>query len=184
MANNSFYTLFLELLREIFDSEQRQIEAFPDLIKATAHSKLRDALKEHLQESKEQLGRLKKIFSALNENPLGAPAKNIQDLLQDCRDVTKKDLSNSVKDAYLIISLQKVDHYEIACYGSARAIARHLSSSSSTERVDFDDIADNLQLCVDEERDNDERLTEIAEGGFFTLGINEEAEKEEPTKKR
>lgn len=179
MAYESFYTMFLALLRDIFDMEVQQIEVLPLLIKSSSHPKLKESFELHLEESKNQLERLKAIYKTLNENPAGPKSKPIQDLIQETQQLLSQELSPPVKDAYLIITWQKIEHYEIASYGSARAIARHLNNVSLKKRVDFDDIADTLQQSLDEEGDMDEKLTEVAEGGFFTSGINDEAEKTE-----
>jgi len=89
------------------------------------------------------------------------------------------DPNLAVKDASIIIACQKIEHYEIASYGSARTLARHLSDAAVDDRIDFDEIADILQQTLDEESAADEQLTDIAEGGFFSSGINEEAERDE-----
>jgi len=182
MAHESFYTMFVELLCDMFDMETQQIEALPRLIQSSSHPKLKEAFEIHLEESKNHLEKLKGIFKTLNENPAGAKSKPIQDIIQDVQQLINRDLSPSVKDAYLIVLWQKIEHYEITSYGSTRAIARHLNNLSLKKRVDFDDIADILQQSLDEEADMDEKLTEIAEGGFFTSGINDEAEKTEQEK--
>jgi ferritin-like metal-binding protein YciE len=118
----------------------------------------------------------------LNENPTGKKCPGMQGLLDEGKEVIRQAGSAAVKDAHLIIAAQKVEHYEIAAYGSARAIARHLSDIEYNDRVDFDEIADLLQESLDEEANADEKLTEIAEGSFFTTGINEEAEREEESR--
>lgn len=169
----SFFTMFLDLLRDIYDAENQIVEALPKAIQAASHAELKDAFSQHLDETKNQVERLKKIFKMLNENPTGTRCEGMQGLLEECQEVLQKNFSPAAKDACLIIACQKVEHYEIASYGSARTLARHLNTSG----INFDEIADMLQETLDEESDADEKLTEIAEGGFFTQGINAEAEK-------
>lgn len=179
MTLHPFYALFLDLLRELFDEENQTAQFFPKAIQAASHHELKEALSEHLEATKDHLVRLKKIFKLLNENPTGHGCKPIQGLLQQGEEAFKKNESGAVKDARLIILCQKIEHYEIAGYGSARAIALHLSDAGIDDRIDFDEIAVLLQRSLDEESASDENLTDIAEGGFFTQGINEEAEREE-----
>lgn len=177
MAQHPFYSLFLDLLRDLFDEENQTVQFLPKAIQAASHQELKEALAEHLEATKNQVARLKKIFKTLNENPTGIVCKPIQDLLSQAEEAIKKNESPAVQDAGLIIACQKIEHYEIAGYGSVRAIARHLSDAGIDDRMDFDEMADMLQQSLDEECAADEYLTDIAEGGFFTQGINEEAER-------
>lgn len=179
MKQNAFYGLFLDLLKDLFDAENQIIQNLPKGIQSVSHKELKDALSQHLDETKTQLERLKQIFKMLNDNPTGTTCKPIQDLFANGEEVLRKYTSPAVRDASFIIACQKIEHYEIATYGSARAIARHLDDAGIDERIDFNAIADLLQESLDEESSADETLTDIAEGGFFTQGINEEAEKEE-----
>jgi ferritin-like metal-binding protein YciE len=182
MKQGPFYTLFIDLLKDLFDAENQIVEALPKLIQASSHAELKDAFAQHLDETNNQIQRLKTIFKMLNENPTGKKCPGMQGLLDEGKEVIRQAGSAAVKDAHLIIAAQKVEHYEIAAYGSARAIARHLSDIEYNDRVDFDEIADLLQESLDEEANADEKLTEIAEGSFFTTGINEEAEREEESR--
>lgn len=175
----SFFELFVNLLRDIFDAENQIVEALPKVIQTVSHNDLKQALSQHLEETKNQVQRLKKIFKTLNENPTGEGCQAMRGLIQELNKIIQISASPAVKDAGIIIGAQKIEHYEISCYGSARALARHLNNTNVNERVDFDEIADTLQASLDEESDADDKLTEIAEGGFFTRGINEEAEKEQ-----
>jgi ferritin-like metal-binding protein YciE len=179
MKQSAFYDMFLDLLKDLFDAENQIIQNLPKVIQASHHSELKEALSQHLDETKNQVQRLKKIFKTLNENPTGKTCKAMQGLFAEGEEIIKKTQPTAVKDACLIIACQKVEHYEIAGYGSARSIARHLNDAGIDDRIDFDEIADLLQQSLDEESAADEKLTDIAEGGFFTQGINEEAEKEE-----
>jgi ferritin-like metal-binding protein YciE len=184
MAQRTFYHMFLDLLRDIFDAEQQIVQYFPKLIQAVTNVELRNALNEDLDEAKSQLERLKSIFKSLNENPTGKTCLAMQGLLAEFDKLIGQEETAAVKDADLIICCQKIKHYEIASYGSARSIARHLKEANVNDRVDFDDIADFLQQSLDEEISADEELTDIAEGGFFTRGINDEAEEQEAQLKR
>lgn len=177
MQKNTFYNLFLDLLRDAFSAENQILEALPKAITSSTNKDLKMALSAHLDETKNQVTRLKKIFKTLNENPTGEHCVAMEGLLQECQNAIGQNTDPVVRDAAIIIACQKVEHYEIAAYGSARTISRHLNDVKINERIDFDEIADILQQTLDEESAADEKLTEVAEGGFFTLGVNEEAEK-------
>ncbi len=176
MSQNAFYDMFLDLLRNIFDSENQIVENLPKAIQGVSNTELKDALSQHLDETKNQVQRLKKIFKTLNENPTGKTCKAMHELLEEVGEAINKNEPPTIKDADIIICCQKVEHYEITSYGSARAIARHLNDAKISDRVDFDEIADMLQQTLDEESAADEKLTDIAEGGFFSQGINDLAE--------
>lgn len=182
-ANVSFYDMFVELLRDMFDAENQIVEALPKMVQASSHPELKEAFSQHLEETKNQVQRLKKIFKSLNENPTGKSCQAMKGLIDEGKEAIEQQATGAVKDACLIVAAQKIEHYEIASYGSARAIARHLNDSQTNDRIDFDEIADILQVTLDEEGDANEKLTDIAEGGFFTTGINEEAENEELRKR-
>lgn len=181
MKQNALYEAFLDLLKDLFDAENQIVQKLPKVIQGASNADLKEALSQHLDETKNQVQRLKKIFKMLNENPTGTTCKGIQALFEEGEDEMKKNLPPAVKDAILIIACQKVEHYEIASYGSARTLARHLNQTGLDDRIDFDEIADILQQTLDEESAADEKLTDIAEGGFFSSGVNEEAEKEPRT---
>lgn len=177
MTKNAFFELFVDILRDTFDAENQIVHALPKAIQAASHVELKEALSSHLEETKNQVERLKRIFKMINENPTGQKCEAMHGLLKECEEMASKKTAAAVKDAGIIVACQKVEHYEISTYGSARTIARHLSDAKVNERIDFDEIADILQQSLDEESDADEKLTEVAEGGFFAQGINAEAEK-------
>ena len=178
MKPTAFYEFFIELLRDIFSAEAQIVEALPRAINNAKNADLKQALSKHLQETKGQVERLKTIFKTLNENPAGKFCDGMKGILSEVEEVLQKNYAGNVQDVALIVACQKVEHYEISNYGSARALARHLSDSNTSDRIDFDEIADLLQDSLDEESAADEKLTDIAEGGFFTVGLNDKAEQE------
>lgn len=182
MAENSFYKMFVDQLRDLFDAENQIVQNLPSVIQSASHKELKEALSQHLDETKNQVQRLKKIFKTLNENPTGKTCQAMTSLLAEGKEAVEKNVSSAVKDACLIIGCQKIEHYEISTYGSARALAHHLNDAATDDRVDYDEIADLLQQSLDEEVSADETLTDLAEGGFFSQGINEEAQKLEESK--
>jgi ferritin-like metal-binding protein YciE len=178
MKQNALFDVFLDLLKDLFDAENQIVQNLPKIIQAASSADLKNALSQHLDETKNQVQRLKQIFKMLNENPTGTTCVGMQALFEEGEQELKQDLPPAVKDACIIIACQKVEHYEISSYGSARTLAHHLNNVGVDERIDFDEIADLLQQTLDEESAADEKLTDIAEGGFFSTGINEAAEKE------
>lgn len=178
MKQGSFYEVFLNLLKNLYDAKTQIIDIFPITLQSASHQELKDAFSSEFEEAKNQLQRLKKIFKLLNENPTGVNSLSIHGILHEAKEVIQNNFPPAVKDVAIIISAQKVAHDEIAGYGSARTLANHLSDAQVSNTIRFDEIADLLQETLDEIANADDRLTEIAEGGFFSTGINEEAQKQ------
>lgn len=164
MPQNAFKQLFFEELYDLYSAEKQIIAAFPDLINATSSSELKDAFEHHFEETKNQVKRLDQIFKMLNVTPENMTCKAMQGLIAEVKDYIKENLPAVVKDAALIGAAQKIEHYEIAGYGTARTFANLL---------DMDKVADLLQDTLDEEGSANKTLTSIAEGGFFVTGINQ-----------
>jgi ferritin-like metal-binding protein YciE len=127
---------------------------------------LRSAIEEHLKETREQVTRLDRIFEIVGRKPARDECQAMQGLLEEADEVISASGDRQVKDAVLIGALQRVEHYEIAGYGTARAFA---------EQLDLDDVADLLQESLDEESAADSKLTTLAEGGLFSSGVNTQA---------
>lgn len=166
MAILDFYDLFLEQLRDLFSAEKQLIEAMPYFKSISTNAELQEAIEQHFVETQGQVIRLENIFNDLGEDPAGEPCKAMEGLIQEGRLLVNKIDDPDVLDAAIIAALQRVEHYEIAGYGTARAFAR---------QIDRDNIAEILQETLDEEGEADKKLTSIAEGGFFSSGVNEEA---------
>lgn len=163
MQKNGFYQLFIDELRDLYSAENQLIQALPKMIQAATHEDLREAFQNHLEETKMQADRLRKIFNTLNENPSGENCEAMEGLIREADDLQKKDFPSIVRDAALISAAQRIEHYEIAAYGVAKTFAKHL---------DYSDIASMLKESLNEESSADKKLTSIAEGGFFSSGIN------------
>jgi len=141
MAQNPLFDVFVDLLKDLFSAENQIVENLPLVIKDVSNPDLKKALTHHLDETKQQVQRLKRIFKIMNENPTGTTCKGMQALFAEGEKLLKQDWPPAVKDASLIIACQKVEHYEISSYGSARTLARHLSDVGIDERIDFDEIS-------------------------------------------
>jgi ferritin-like metal-binding protein YciE len=147
--------LFVHELRDLYDAEQQLTKALPLLASAATSDQLLQAFEEHLEETKEQARRLEKIFQGLGESAEGKPCKAMAGLVAEARETLDVDADPDVLDAALIVAAQKVEHYEIAGYGSVRTFARVLN---------YSDAARLLETTLKEESRTDERLTQLAEG--------------------
>lgn len=160
MRLNSLHNAFVDELRDLYSAENQITKALPQMIEAASSDKLKQAFQEHLDVTKNQIDRLKLVFKQLNESPSGETCKAMQGLIEEGSEVVEKNGNAQVKDAVLIAAAQKIEHYEIAGYGTVRTYA---------EMLGFEDVADLLQETLDEESETDEKLTELSEE------INQEA---------
>lgn len=157
------HTLFVHELKDLYSAESQILEALPKMVEAANASELVEAFESHLEETKEHKARLEKIFESLEFSPTGEHCNGIEGLLEEGEEMIDKDAPDDVKDAGLIASAQRVEHYEMAGYGCARTFARLLG---------LDDIADTLQTTLDEEGDADAKLTRIAEASINREAVN------------
>jgi ferritin-like metal-binding protein YciE len=155
--------MFVDNLRDIYSAEEQLIEAMPKFLNAISTGELREKLKEHSNETKKQKDRLRKIFNDLNETPTGTLCEGMKGLLKECDRVINESNPGIVRDAILISALQKCEHYEIATYGALTTFAKHLELSK---------VQDSLHEILKEEWNADKVLTSVAEGSWFTNGIN------------
>ena len=168
MPQNAFYALFIEELQDLYSAENQIIQALPAMISAVSTPELKEALEKHFKETKNQVSRLDQIFSIFKENPQGKKCKAMEGLIEEAQGVLKSNFPAIVRDAAIIGAAQRIEHYEIAGYGVAKAFAKIL---------EYDKAVDLLQASQDEEGHADKTLTSIAEGGFFTAGVNQKAMK-------
>lgn len=162
----TFYRLFIDELRDIYNAENQLVKALPKLVKASSNKDLKAAFANHLEETKNQVVRLEKIFNKLNEKPEGETCEAMQGLIEEADEFSKKFDASATRDAAIIAAAQRVEHYEIAVYGTLRTFADELG---------HEDLAELLQETLDEEGNANKKLTSIAEGGVFKTGVNEEA---------
>jgi ferritin-like metal-binding protein YciE len=151
---NSLKDLFVEELQDLYNAENQLLKALPKMVKAASDETLKEAFEEHLEQTKGHVERLDQVFEQLGESPKGKKCKAMEGLIAEAAELIKEDGEAAVKDAGLIASAQRVEHYEIAGYGCVRTFASLLG---------FEDAAELLQATLDEEGDTDERLTEIAQ---------------------
>jgi len=154
MKLDSMSDLYVSELRDMYNGEKQLIKALPKMAKAASTEELRMAIEEHLQQTQNHVSRLETIFRSLDEKPGGETCEAMQGLVTEGEEVLKADGEDAVRDAGLIMAAQKVEHYEMATYGSLREFAHLLNR---------EDDADLLQQTLDEEKAADKRLNEIAE---------------------
>ena len=155
MSLETMQDLYLHELKDIYSAEKQILGALPKMAEKANHAALRRAFEEHVQVTEEQVRRLDTIFSELDQKPGGEKCKGMEGLLEEGKDLLKEDADPDVRDAALIAAAQRVEHYEIAAYGTARNYARELGFHKHVEL---------LQETLDEEGETDKRLTQLAEG--------------------
>lgn len=166
MQLSSLHNLYVEELKDIRDAEQQILKALPKMAQAASSPDLKKAFEGHLEQSREHLSRLDRIFKELGEGKNGTTCEAMAGLVKEGDEVIKAMGDAMVKDAALIAAAQRVEHYEMAVYGTVRTFARELG---------YDEAADLLQKTLDEEGAADKKLTKIAEGGLLSTGINQKA---------
>ena len=175
MKPNSLQELYVEQLKDLYDAEHQIIKALPKMIDEATSSDLKDAITEHLEITKTQATRLEKIFESSGEKAKGEKCKGMQGVIQEGSDLIREIEDGNVRDAAIIASAQRVEHYEMAGYGTARNYASLLED---------DNAAQLLQETLDEEKEADAKLTALAEDINVSAPIGNESEKRTSTRKR
>ena len=157
---NTLEDVFIEQLRDLYNAENQLIKALPKMAKAAHSTELKEGFEHHLEQTKEHANRLEKIFAELDEKPTGKTCKAMKGLVEEGAETIKENATPEAKDALLIAAAQRVEHYEMAGYGSVRTYAKLLG---------HDQAAETLQTTLDEETETDKTLTKLAES------INQEA---------
>lgn len=166
MGLKTFDDLLLDELSDLLSAENQIVKSLPKVEKGALNADLKKAFKNHLKETKNQVTRLKKIFKLLKKTPKKKVCKAMEGILKEAGEVLEHKGRSSVKDAALIGAAQRVEHYEIAAYGTAKAHAKLLN---------YQEIVDLLEETEDEESAADKKLTKIADGTFFSEGVNVKA---------
>lgn len=166
MKIRSLDELFEHELEDLLSAEQQLVEALPKMADAAGDASLKAAFKDHLKETRTHVTRLEKAFKKLGKEPKAHTCKGMQGLIKEGEDVMKNATEQAVLDASLIAAAQRVEHYEIAGYGTARAHAQALGHM---------ELVDLLQTTLDEEGAANKLLTQLAEGRMSFAGANEKA---------
>lgn len=154
MPIKSFQDLYVHELKDLYSAEKQITEALPKMAEASENPELRQAFAAHLKETEVQLERLGQIFSALGVNPGSKKCKAMEGLVEEGNEVIKSIPQGEIRDAALIAAAQRVEHYEMAGYGTVRTYAQLLGL---TEQRDL------LQQTLDEEGATDEKLNALSE---------------------
>ncbi len=146
--------LYTDMLKDLYSAEKQLVKALPKMAKNAQSPDLQRAFQEHLKQTEGHVERIERIFSDLEGSPRGKKCVGMEGLIEEGNELLQEDVEPDVLDAGLIAAAQKVEHYEIASYGTARAWA---------ERLGYDKAARLLQQTLDEESMANEKLTKIAE---------------------
>lgn len=152
--DSGLHELFLEELADIYSAEQQITKALPKMARGAESDELRMAFEEHLDQTQEQIARLDQVFRALGETQKRKTCKGMQGLLEEGEEMLQEHKGSPEVDAALIAAAQKVEHYEIAAYGTLCTWAQQMG---------HDEALELLKQNLDEEETTDEKLTEIAE---------------------
>jgi ferritin-like metal-binding protein YciE len=158
--------LWVDELKDLYHAEHQILKALPKMVKAAVDEELMTAFEEHLEQTRGHVERLERVFEQIDEAPKGKRCKGMEGIIAEGKEMLDLDLPDPLGDAALIAAAQRVEHYEIAAYGTVRTYAELLGES---------DAAALLEETLNEEKETDERLTVIAES------VNPEAEEPDGT---
>jgi len=171
MKENRLKHLLVEELKDLHDAENQLVKALPKMAKAASSEELRGAFEGHLEQTKGHMTRLEQIFQSLDESPKGKKCKGMQGLVKEGAGLIEEDPDPEELDAGLISAAQRVEHYEIAAYGCVRTYAELLGMKQAESL---------LSQTLQEEKETDERLTELSED-INLEAAGEEGEETEET---
>lgn len=161
----NLHDLYIHQLQDLYSAEEQILAALPKMIAKAQDSDLKAAFQEHEQETKKQFSRIANLLANHKTPAAGVTCQAIQGLIKES-DHLMSEIQGEAVDPGLIASAQRIEHYEMAAYGTAKQFAKSL---------DYDDDAKVLDETLDEESDANEKLTKIATGGLFQSGVNDEA---------
>lgn len=151
---NTLEDLYVDLLKDLYSAEKQLVRALPKMAKNAQSSDLQRAFQDHLKQTERQAERIERIFTEMGGSPRGKKCVGMEGLIEEGNELLQEKAEPEVLDAGLIAAAQKVEHYEISGYGTARAWA---------ERLGYDKAARLLQETLDEESMANEKLNQIAE---------------------
>jgi ferritin-like metal-binding protein YciE len=166
MNLGSLQDVFAEQLNDLRSAEQQLVNALPKMASAASSKELRSAFEEHLQQTRGHLERVDDVIATTGIATTGEECKGMKGLIAEGEQIISANGDPIAKDAALIAAAQRVEHYEIAAYGTVVTLA---------DTLDYDDAKDTLGQTLDEEETADKLLTKIATGGMFKAGVNDRA---------
>lgn len=149
----SMEDLFLHELKDIYHAEQQLVDALPKISEKISSSELKSTMEMHLEQTKDQVKRIEEVFDKIGESPSAEQCQAMKGLLEECFEILEQDTTPEVLDAALIAAQQKVEHYEIAAYGTLATWADEMQNK---------EISELLGKNLEEEKQADEKLTRIA----------------------
>jgi ferritin-like metal-binding protein YciE len=164
MKLDTLQKLYTDELRDLYNAEGQLLKALPKMAKAASSEELKDAFEKHLEQTKSHVERLEQVFEELGEKPKGKTCRAMKGLVEEGSEILEQDGEESVLDAGIIVAAQKVEHYEIAGYGSVRTFAHLLGQNKAAEL---------LQTTLDEESETNELLNRLAESIINPEAIRE-----------
>jgi ferritin-like metal-binding protein YciE len=164
MKLNTLKTLYIDELRDLYNAEGQLLKALPKMAKGASSEELKDAFEKHLEQTKSHVKRLEEVFEEIGENPKGKTCRAMKGLIEEGSEILEEDGEESVIDAGIIVAAQKVEHYEIASYGSVRTFAHLLGQNKAAEL---------LQTTLDEESETNELLNRLAESTVNPEAVRE-----------
>ncbi len=154
MTIDTLDALLVEELKDLYDAEKQLVRALPKMAKAASDAELKKAFQQHLEQTKGHVARIEQVFEHLGAKAKSKPCAAMKGLVQEGSETMEEDASDEILDVMLITAAQKVEHYEISAYGTARAIAEQLQN---------EEVVELLRQTLDEEKETDDKLTEISE---------------------
>lgn len=172
MTKGSLKELYVDELKDLYSAETQLVKALPKMAKAATSKELRQGFEEHLEQTKGHIQRLEEVFASLDENPKGKKCVGMEGLIKEGSEIISEDFDEDVMDAALISAAQRVEHYEIAAYGTVCAYA---------ELLDESEQASALRETLEEEKETDQKLTRLSEQ--INVDAGEDRPKQEPRTK-
>lgn len=175
MLQSELRELFVDELKDIYSAETQLVKALPKMAKAAVSDELKNGFLEHLEQTKNHVARLEQIFSELEEKPTGKHCNGMEGLIKEGNEAAGEDYEGDAKDAALIGAAQRVEHYEIAAYGTVRAMAAKLGNDKAVRL-----LAETLK----EEKDTDVKLSTLSDEMVIQPDGQIENAKSVPAKKK
>jgi ferritin-like metal-binding protein YciE len=154
MQKDSLQELYIDELRDLYNAETQLVKALPKMAKAASNDQLRKAFEEHLSQTEEHVSRLEQIFEELERKPSGKKCLGMEGLVKEGSETMKEDYADALKDVAIIGAAQRVEHYEMAGYGTVRALAKLLGE---TDHVSL------LEQTLEEEKQADQKLNQLSQ---------------------
>lgn len=153
MATESIRELLIDQMRDLYDAERQLVKALPKMAKNSSNEQLREAFENHLEQTRGHVQRLEQAFELMEQKAKSKSCEAMKGLVEEGKETMEEDLSDPLKDSAIICAAQKVEHYEIAGYGTVKAWAQSLG---------LNDVADLFETTLNEEKEADEKLNQVA----------------------